>query len=283
LTTEDIALAAGLLTNTYEKSNHLDGYVSIEVLPEFAHNVEETVRYARSIFRSINLPNIMIKVPGTKEGARAVRRLIKEGINVNVTLLFSVKHYEAGALAYIEGLKDRLSEGKEIGNIFSVASVFVSRIDTRVDKILQAMHNKELQGTSAVANSKMIYRKFKELFESGSFQELSSKGANIQRPLWASTSTKNPAYSDVKYVEELIAPETVNTMPPETVNAFLDHGEARPPAGENRDKSESLLAGLKSLGIDMGDVCQGIQDDGVKSFQDSFDKLIQSIEQKLHS
>lgn len=272
LTIEDVSKAARLLTNTYEKSNHLDGYVSIEVLPELAHNPAETVRTAREIIKKINMPNIMIKVPATAEAPEAIRQLTKEGINVNMTLIFSVKHYEAGALAYIAGLKDRLKEKKDISNIFSVASVFISRVDTKIDKILENAQKENLKGRAAVANAKMIYQKFRKLFEPGS--------ANIQRVLWASTSTKNPAYKDVKYVEELIGKETVNTMPPPTVEAFLDHGEVKLTVENGIDEARVFLTELKSLGIDIDRICQEIQDAGVKAFQASFDKLIHAIEQK---
>ncbi|MGB2706444.1 MAG: transaldolase, partial [Candidatus Omnitrophota bacterium] len=243
LTLEDVSMAADLLRDTYEKTEHLNGYVSIEVLPELAHNPTETVKAARAIFKRINKPNILIKVPGTKEAPEAVRALTKEGVNVNVTLLFSVKHYETCARAYIDGLQDR--------NVFSVASVFVSRVDTKLDKIFEEKKIDELKGKIAVANAKMIYRKFKEL---------DFKGGNIQRVLWASTSTKNPSYSDVKYVEELIGTETVNTMPPQTVDAFLDHGRVEVTIEKDLDKARSCLAKLKSLGIDIDETCQEIQD-----------------------
>lgn len=281
LTTEDITAAARLLRGTYEKTNHLDGYVSIEVLPEFAHDPEKTVRSAREIFKRIGMPNVMIKVPGTKESPKSVRALIKEGINVNVTLLFSVGQYEACAKSYIEGLRMRLAEDKDIRDVFSVASVFVSRVDTWVDKILREKGNKCLVGTAAIANSKMIYRSFKELFGSEDFRKLKSKGANIQRVLWASTSTKNPAYRDVKYVEELIGDQTVNTMPPSTVCAFLDHGKVELTLGKDIEKETERLEKLKTLDIDLVDICQQIQGRGVLAFQNSFDKLIKSIKQKM--
>lgn len=280
LTIEDVKAAAHLLRDTYKNSNHIDGYVSIEVLPEFAHNSEKTIQSAREIFNKIAMPNILIKIPGTKEGPGAIRPLIKEGINVNVTLLFSVRHYEACALAYIEGLKDRLKEGKGIKNVFSVASIFVSRVDTKVDKILGGTQNDGLKGKTAVANAKMIYQRFKEIFSSEEFKKLNKKDANIQRVLWASTSTKNPVYSDVKYVEELIGTQTINTMPPKTIDAFLDHGKVELAVGKGIDKAKSDLDRLKSLGIDIDGICQEIQDAGVEAFQNSFDKLIQSIEQK---
>jgi len=299
LTIKDIREAADLLRETYEKSNHLDGYVSIEVLPEFAHDAARTVESGREIFKSIGRPNIMIKVPGTKEGPDAIRELIKEGINVNVTLLFSVKHYELCARAYIAGLKERLKKGNGLKSVFSVASVFVSRVDTLLDKGLEGSANENLKGKIAVANSKMIYQKFKELFypvqsrtpqPSGrglngvygkDFSEVKKSGANLQRVLWASTSTKNPNYRDVKYVEELIGPDTINTMPPATVGAFLDHGKVEQRLDKGLAEEKSYLEAFKNAGMSIDKVCQEIQDKGVAAFQESFNKLILSIKNKM--
>jgi len=281
LTIKDIREAADLLRETYEKSNHLDGYVSIEVLPEFAHDAARTVESGREIFKSIGRPNIMIKVPGTKEGPDAIRELIKEGINVNVTLLFSVKHYELCARAYIAGLKERLKKGNGLKSVFSVASVFVSRVDTLLDKGLEGSANENLKGKIAVANSKMIYQKFKELFYGKDFSELKKSDANLQRVLWASTSTKNPNYRDVKYVEELIGPDTINTMPPATVDAFLDHGKVEQRLDKGLAEEKSYLEAFKNAGMSIDKVCQEIQDKGVAAFQESFDKLILSIKNKM--
>ena len=280
LTIEDVSSAADLLKDTYKKTSHINGYVSIEVRPEFAHNSRETVKSAREIFNKIGKSNIMIKIPGTKEAPEAIRALIKEGINVNVTLLFSVVDYETCAKAYIEGLKDRLKEGKDIKNVFSVASVFVSRIDTKVDKMLDGTKEKNLKGKISVANSKMIYQKFKEIFNNSDFQELKSKGANLERLLWASTSTKAPAYNDVKYVEELIGPETINTIPPHTIDAFLDHGKIELTVEKNLNEEKTYLEKLNTLGLNIDSICQQIQDEGIKAFQTSFDKLVYSITQK---
>jgi transaldolase len=281
LTITDVGNAADLLRNTYKRSHHLDGYVSIEVPPDLAHDPCKTVETAIRIFNRIDRPNIMIKVPGTKEAPEAIRALIKEGINVNVTLLFSVGHYEAAARAYIEGLKERIRDGKDVKNVFSVASVFVSRVDTKIDTMLGEKKDESLKGRIAVANAKMIYQKFKELFHDGVFRDVKTKGGNIQRVLWASTSTKNPEYHDLKYVEELIAPETINTLPPETVEAFLDHGTIAMTAEKEIEREKAYLGKLKAFGIDIDVVCQEIQDAGVKAFQDSFNTLVNSIEQKM--
>jgi len=272
LTVEDVSMAADLLRDTYERTNHLDGYVSIEVLPELARDAAGTIKAARDIFYRIGKPNIMIKVPGTAESSGAIRELIKEGINLNVTLLFSIRHYQACANAYIDGLQDRMKEGRPVKNIFSVASVFVSRVDTKLDKIFEEKKAEELKGKIAVGNAKMIYRKFREL---------DFKGGNVQRVLWASTSAKNPSYSDVKYVEELIGQNTINTMPPATAAAFLDHGKAETAVEKGLDKARADLSVLPALGINLEQVCQEIQDAGLKAFQDSFDKLIGSIENKM--
>ncbi|MBN1353454.1 MAG: transaldolase [Candidatus Omnitrophica bacterium] len=280
LTIEDVSEAAGLLRDRYDVSNHLDGYVSIEVPPELAYDAERTVRAALEIFGKINKPNIMIKVPGTTEGCLAVRELIRYGVNVNLTLLFSLAHYESSAAAYINGLRDRIKDGKDVRNIFSVASVFVSRIDTKLDRIFEEKKAEGLKGKIAVANSKMIYQKFKDLFKSTDFGKLKQKGANLQRVLWASTSTKNPAYPDLKYVEGLIGPDTINTMPPDTMNAFLDHGKACFEVEENLGEARAALARLTAFGIDLEKICQEIQDAGVKAFQNSFSKLINAIEEK---
>jgi len=280
LTIYDISMAADILLDTFKKSNGVDGYVSIEVLPEYAHNASKTIEYAENIFRRINRENIMIKVPGTKESPEAIQALIRDGINVNVTLLFSLLHYEAIADAYIRGLKDRLKKGGDVSKVSSVASVFVSRVDTRIDKMLEEKAAKELVGKAAVANIKMIYQRFCEIFDDENFGQLRAKGARHQRVLWASTGTKNPAYSDVKYVQELIARNSINTIPDATLAAFKDHGKPAITIEDGIEEAKEVLVELAALGIDINKVCQDIQDDGVDSFQASFDKLVNSITQK---
>lgn len=293
LTIEDVATAADMLLSTYKNTNGIDGYVSIEVLPEYAYDAKKTVDYAKKLFKRLNRKNILIKVPGTKKGCAAIRELISAGINVNVTLLFSVSQYEAIANAYINGLKDRLDKGYKPEGVISVASVFVSRVDTKVDKILEELASKkedktkkekilDLRGKAAVANCKMIYQRFKEIFFSGEFNDLREKGANIQRALWASTSTKNPDYRDVRYVEELIGPDSINTMPHQTVLAFHDHGLVRPAIEDDTDGAKRVLAELKSLGIDISGICESLQKEGVEAFSRSFVSLIDSIEKKMN-
>ena len=291
LTIEDVGTAADMLLGIFKNTAGLDGYVSIEVLPEYAYDLKRTVDYARKLFKRLNRSNIFIKVPATKEGCMAIKELISEGINVNATLLFSVPHYEAVARAYIDGLTGRLSRNAKLEGVASVASVFVSRLDTKIDKMLEGLAAKEkdkgkkekilnLRGRAAAANSKMIYQNFKEIFLESRFDELRKKGAHIQRVLWASTSTKNPDYRDVKYVEELIGPHSINTMPHQTVLAFHDHGIVRPAIEEDLGAAKKILSKLKSLGIDVNAICDELQKDGVKAFSDSFNSLINAIGKK---
>lgn len=281
VTISDVRDAADLLRDVYIRTDRVDGYVSIEVYPEYAHDTGNTISYAKAIFERIGRDNIMIKIPGTKEGFEAVRALIKEGINVNVTLLFSLEQYENAAGAYIEGLKSRVRDGEIIDKVVSVASVFVSRIDTRIDKMLDNLKEDSLKGRAAVAHAKMIYQRFKELFGKGDFDSLKKRGAHMQRPLWASTSTKNPLYSDVKYVEELIGEDTINTIPHSTMDAFLGHGSPHLTIEEESNGAKDLLKRLNDLNIDINQVCQRIQDEGVDAFQRSFDKLIDTIEKEI--
>ncbi|MDP2940598.1 MAG: transaldolase [Candidatus Omnitrophota bacterium] len=275
----DVSEAADLFKDIYFASNRMDGYISIEVLPDFAHDVSKTIDCAKNIFKRINRENIMIKVPATTEGAKAISELVFQGINVNATLIFSKPHYEAVAKAYIEGLRQRQEKGLGILNIVSVASVFVSRVDTKIDLLLEEQ-GKSLKGKIALANAKLIYQLFKKIFSPENFEDLEKMGGKIQRLLWGSTSTKNPLYSDVKYVEELIAANTINTIPPETICAFKDHGRLRLSLEEGLQEAEKDLKGLQALGINLNSVCQEIQHAGVKAFQDSFDKLISAIKEK---
>ena len=225
----------------------------------------------------------MVKVPGTPQGAVAVRQLIAGGHNVNITLLFSPEHYRRVALAYIEGLEAREQQGKDLSNVHSVASFFLSRIDTKVDKQLDALGSSEalsLRGSTAIAVAKVTYTIFKELFFSPRFKRLQEKGARIQRPLWASTGTKDPKYRDVKYVEALIGTYTVNTLPPETIKAFRDHGEAQPTLEQGIQDAPSILQSIEAAGISLEKVYQELQDEGVKAFEKSYLDLLRSIEEK---
>jgi transaldolase len=291
LTTWDVDKAAEMLSDVFNSSGKTDGYVSIEVSPHLAHDVGTTVSEAKRLREKIKKANLLIKVPATNEGAEAIRRLIAAGININVTLIFSLAHYNAISQAYIQGIKERIKKGLPVDNVFSVASFFVSRIDTYVDKQLNALIKKEtdqnkkadlesLLGKAAVAQSKFMYEIYRQTFYGEVFAGLKEKGANIQRLLFGSTSTKNPSYRDVKYVEEIIGEGTINTMPQVTVDAFRDHGEARATLKEGLDEAKKILSKLKSYGVSVEEVCQKVQDDGVQAFKNSYDKLIASLESK---
>lgn len=280
LTIHDVQSAADLLSGVYRETDGLDGYVSLEVNPEFAHDAQKTIDHAVTLWRQVDRPNLMIKVPGTKEGPEAIEALTRQGINVNVTLLFSRKHYAACAAAYTEGLRNRLADGAALEPVRSVASVFISRVDTAVDKHLDLADHPELKGKTAVANAKMIYRDFRSWFYGEAFGKLREKGARIQRVLWGSTSTKNPDYSDVKYVDELIGKDTVNTLPHKTLEAFVDHGRVRLTLVEGLDEAEKHLQRIQELGLDLDAMCDEIQQQGVDAFAASFRQLIGSIEKK---
>jgi transaldolase len=283
ITLDDIREAGTLLKPVFEQTNGEDGFVSIELNPQHAFDTEKSIAEAQQILPEIGLPNIMVKVPGTPQGAAAVRQLIAGGHNVNITLLFSPEHYRRVALAYIEGLEARAQQGKDLSNVHSVASFFLSRIDTKVDKQLDAIDSSEalsLRGSTAIAVAKVTYAIFKELFFSPRFKRLQEKGAQIQRPLWASTSTKDPRYRDVKYVEALIGKFTVNTLPPETITAFRDHGEAQLTLEQGIQDASSILKSIEAAGISLKNVYQELQDEGVKAFEKSYLDLLRSIEEK---
>jgi len=289
LTISDIQAATDVLRPVFEATRGGDGYVSIEVSPKLAYDTAGTVADARRLFAAVNRPNVLIKVPATREGLSAVRQLLSEGINVNITLMFSMVHYEAVAEVYIAALEDRVRQGLPVGSVASVASFFVSRVDTLVDKLLEDKMRTEgpdaaraaaLRGQIAVANSKLVYQRFKEIFGSERFKALAARGARVQRVLWASTSTKNPAYSDVLYVETLIGPDTVNTLPDETVVVFRDHGKARVTVEDGLDEAQAAFKTLAELGIDMRAVGEQLSAEGVDKFAQSFDKLFAVIAAK---
>ncbi len=280
LAIEDIQKAADAFRPVYESTQGADGFVSLEVSPRLAHDTEGTLAEARRLWKALDRPNVMIKVPATPEGIFAIAALIGEGINVNITLMFSLAHYEAVAQAYLRGL-ERASEPQRVA---SVASFFVSRVDTAVDRKLEEIGTPEalaLRGQAAVANAKMVYRRFREIFNAESFAALRERGARVQRPLWASTGTKNPAYSDVLYVEELIGTDTVNTVPPATLDAFGDHGRVRgSTVEEGQAEAEGTLSRLAKLGIDLDVITENLQADGVGSFAASFEQLLGALEEK---
>ncbi len=280
LAIEDIRRAADLLRPVYEGTNGVDGYVSLEVSPTLAHDTEGTIAEARRLFAALDRPNVMIKVPATPAGIPAIEALIGEGINVNVTLMFSLAHYDAVAEAYIAGLEKLAAEGGDLSKVASVASFFVSRVDTAVDRALEAMGNEELLGKIAIANAKAAYARFQETFGGPRWEKLAARGARVQRPLWASTGTKNPLYPDTLYVDALIGPDTVNTVPPATLSAFMDHGTAAPTLEEGVAEAREQLAQLAGLGIDLLAITQKLQDEGVTSFADAFQSLLASVAEK---
>jgi transaldolase / glucose-6-phosphate isomerase len=280
---QDIQTAADVLRPVYDQTSGADGYVSLEVSPHLARDTQATIAEAKRLKASVDRPNLMIKVPATPEGIPAIEELIAGGINVNITLMFSMAHYEAVAHAYIKGLERCADPAK----VASVASFFVSRVDTMVDRELERIGTSEAKsclGKTAVANSKVVYQRFREIFHGEGFVALRQRGAHVQRPLWASTGTKNPNYSDVLYVENLIGPETVNTLPVETLNAFRDHGRvSAATVREGLDEAGNALAQLKELGIDLNAIAEKLQDDGVAAFATSFDSLLSTLDKKRSS
>jgi transaldolase/glucose-6-phosphate isomerase len=294
IVTDDIRAAADVLRTVYDATKGDDGYVSLEVDPDLARDTKATIARVRELFDAVARPNVMIKIPGTKEGLPAVEESIAAGIPVNVTLIFSVRRYEEVAEAYIRGLERLLAGGGDPRKVASVASFFVSRVDTAVDPLLLSTVERwpgspkaetalSLIGTLAVANARLAYGRFGEIFSSPRWKALALLGARVQRPLWASTGTKNPKYSDVKYVEELIGPDTVNTMPPQTMDAFRDHGVVADALSGAEAVAEAKAAlddyALMETGIE--EVCARLEEDGVKSFLDSYRKLLAAIDGRL--
>lgn len=279
LVIDDIRAAADLLRPVYDATEGVDGYASLEVNPHLAHDTEGTVVEARRLFAELGRPNVMMKVPATPEGMPAVRRLIGEGINVNVTLLFSLEAYRDARQAYMAGLEDLRAAGGDLAGVASVASFFVSRVDTSVDSLL-GDKAPGLAGRAAIANAKLAYRDFQQEFSAARFAALRAAGARVQRPLWASTGVKNPAYSDVLYVESLIGENTVNTMPEAALLAFVDHGTAENTIIIDVDEAVRLLDQVATTGVSMDEVTSGLLSNGVKLFSDSFDELMADIESK---
>ncbi len=280
LALSDIRRTADLLRPVYDRTDGVDGFISLEVSPALAHDTEGTIAEAQRLFDALDRPNVMIKIPATPEGIPAIAHSIGKGININVTLIFSLAQYEAVTEAYITGLERLDQAGGDVSRIASVASFFVSRVDTLVDKHLEERGNTALQGTIAVANAKMAYARFQQIFGTTRWQALANKGAHVQRPLWASTGTKNPNYPDTLYVDTLIGPHTVNTMPPATLQAVLDHATVASTLETGIDQAREQLAQLQDLGINMTDMTQKLQDDGVAAFAESFETLLSCIGEK---
>jgi len=276
----DIQLAADIFRPVYDASSGRDGFVSFELEPGLAHDTPGSIAKAKELFARLARPNVMIKVPGTDEGVAAVKELIAAGVNVNITLLFSVEMYTKVARAYLAGLEMRLAAAHPIDKVASVASFFVSRVDTAVDKLLPA--ESPLRGQVAIANAKMAYQEFRRLFSGPRWEALAAAGASVQRPLWASTGAKNPDYSDVVYIEELAGQDTVNTMPQETMDAFRDHGRVRPGAvAAGADRAKDILAGLAAEGVNLKEINEKLAADGIEAFQQDLDKLLVTIERKI--
>jgi transaldolase len=288
--TSDVRAACDIFMPVYEATNGGDGYVSIEVSPSSANDAHATVAEAQRLWATVDRPNVMIKVPGTVEGAVAVRTLIGAGINVNITLLFAIEAHRRVIHAYLGGLEDRVKAGKSIDHIASVASFFVSRVDVEIDKRLDGMGATlsgserdrvlALRGKAAIANAKLAYKLFREEFSTPHWAALLKHGARLQRPLWASTSTKNPAYRDVLYVEQLIGPDTVDTMPPATIDAFRDHGEVSRTVDADLAGAQRTIAELAQVGIEMKEVTDKLLHEGLASFQKSFESLTAGLEKK---
>src|SRR5438105_2218050 len=291
LAVTDEQTVADLLRHVYERTGGQDGFVSIEVSPYLANDTEGTLAEVRRFWHTIERPNLMVKIPSTPAGVPAIRQALTEGININITLIFSIENYRQVAEAYFGALEERSAKGQNISHIASVASFFVSRVDALVDKLLEdrikavsdnveRQKLKTLEGKAAIANARLAYQEFKRLFSTPRFAALRHQEARVQRPLWASTGTKNPAYRDVLYVEELIGPNTVNTMPLKTLESFRDHGRVRLSVEENIPQSQAVLTALEAAGIDYEQVTSQLQREGVQKFIDSFDKLFQCIESK---
>jgi len=279
----DVGDAADVLRRVYDAADGADGFASIEVEPDLAADTDGTVARARELWARLERPNVFIKIPATEAGIPAIETAISENINVNVTLMFSVDVYRRVARAYIAGLRARHERGEDISRVASVASFFVSRVDTKIDKMLNELGTRaalEARGKAAIANAKLAYEAFGEIFGGDEFADLRAAGARVQRCLWASTSTKNPDYRDVLYVEELIGPDTVDTMPTETITAFLEHGRVAQTIDRNVDGAKQALREVEALGISMERVTDELITEGVASFAKSFDELIESIESK---
>ncbi len=293
IATQDVRDACDAFRSVYDATRSADGYVSIEVSPGVAQDAKRTVEEARRLWSSVARPNVLIKVPGTVEGARAVRELTAAGINVNITLLFAVEAHARVIEAYLAGLEDRVRAQQPIDRIASVASFFVSRVDSEVDKRLEALAAQRsgadrdrilgLRGRAAIANAKHAYQLFARRFAGPRWSALADKGAHVQRPLWASTSTKNPAYRDVMYVEQLIGPNTVNTLPPATLDAFRDHGVVSRTVDADLPQADLAIADIEAAGVSMTDVTDQLLRDGIASFQKSYDSLLAGLERKRHA
>ena len=280
LAVEDVRAAADVLRPVYDRTDHRDGYASLEVAPDVADDAEATLASALDLWRRLDRPNVMIKIPGTPAGVEAIRRSTAAGVNVNVTLLFSVDAHARVADAYLAGLEERIERGEPIRDVVSVASFFVSRVDTAVDRLLAERGRDDLAGHAWIANARVAYARFRELFSGERFAALAECGARVQRPLWASTGVKDERYRDVMYVEELAGPDTVDTMPLATLEAFADHGQAHDALTGSEEDARRTLADLREAGIDLDEVTARLLVDGIEAFQVAMEKLLASIDRR---
>ena len=291
LAVQDVSRAADVFRPVFDETRGGDGYVSIEVGPQLANDTDGSIREARRLWEACNRPNVMVKIPGTAAGIPAIRQGVLEGININITLLFSVARHREVMEAYLSAVEERLAKGLPVENLHSVASFFVSRVDTNVDKKLDRIAKedaagargkeaRDLRGKAAIANARLAYQAFEEVFSSERFRSLEKRGAKVQRPLWASTSTKDPAYPDLYYVEALVAPQTVDTMPPETLDAYRDHGVPEVRIRDGVAGAPEIFRRLAQLGIDEPTVSRELEEEGVKKFSDSYDSLLKTLAEK---
>ncbi len=292
LEVEDVRRAADAFQPVYAATGGTDGFVSIEVEPHLALDTAGTIAAARRLWKACDRPNVMVKIPGTEPGLAAIQQCLTEGININITLLFSVPRHRQVMEAYLQAMEARVAAGESVAAIRSVASFFVSRVDTNVDKKLDAIAKagdrsaadrdkaRALRGKTGIANARLAFQAFREVFESARFGKLKAAGVAVQRPLWASTSTKDPAYPDLYYVEALAGPDTVDTIPPETFTAYKDHGDPKVRIEDDLDAARGAFAGLQELGIDAAQVYQELEDEGIKKFADSYDQLLKAVEGK---
>jgi transaldolase len=283
LTTTDVRNACDVLVDVWKATDGVDGRVSIEVAPALAHDEKATVESAKALWKAVDRPNLFIKIPATTEGAPAITSVLAEGISVNVTLIFGLDRYRGVMEAYLAGLEQAQQNGKDLSQIHSVASFFVSRVDTEIDKRLDATDGPaELKGKAAIANARLAYEAFEEVFSSDRFVALKEQGAREQRPLWASTGVKNPEYSDTMYVTDLVVPNTVNTMPEKTMQAFADHGEVLGDQVTTKyDEARKVMADLADAGIDYDDVIETLEREGVEKFEKSWDELVETVRGQL--
>jgi transaldolase len=283
LAVEDVRGAADHFRPVYDRTDGADGFVSLEVSPALARDTRGSIAEAERLWRAVDRPNVMIKIPGTEEGWPAIERCLTQGININITLLFSVEHYLKVAEAYLAALEARLSSGEPVGRIASVASFFVSRVDTEVDKRLGGIGRpeaKELAGTIGIANARLAYIEFERITATDRWRRLAAKGAKVQRPLWASTGTKNPAYSDVLYLDQLIGRDTINTVPPDTLRKFEEHGTVAPTLAGHEDDARARMERLARVGVDFDDVTRVLEEEGIEKFSKSYGALVGTIGKK---